>query len=133
MILIMNMVSCANLGDVIISQPDKYTRVYEAKEKVVLRAIARVLNEKKMGRNVTIDEKNHRVDSDFVESNGWRTKTKADLKQLNWKECEVVLAVITEKRTANGWEMRRLLEKEQYYNLFDVIDLKIYEEMSRID
>jgi hypothetical protein len=41
--------------------------------------------------------------------------------------------VITEKKTDNGWEMRRLLEKEQYASLFDTIELKIYEEMSKIE
>lgn len=132
--LITVITSCGpHFGGVVISQPDQYTRVYEAKERVVLRTIARVLNEKKMGRNVTIDEKNHLVASDYVESDGWRTKTNAAVKQLNWKECEVVLAVITEKRTAEGWEMRRLLEKEQYDNLFSLIDLRIYEEMSRVE
>ncbi len=78
---------------------------------MVLRTIARVLHDKKMGRNVTIDEKNHRVDSDYKETDGWRTKTTADVRPFNWKECEVTLAVITPKRTAGGWEMRRLLER----------------------
>ena len=68
-----------------------------------------------------------------MDSGDWRTKANAEVKQLNWKECEVILAVTTEKKTEMGWEMRRLLEKEQYDNFFNVIDLKIYEEMSRID
>jgi hypothetical protein len=45
----------------------------------------------------------------------------------------VILVVTTEKKTDSGWEARRLLEKEQYDSFFSVIDLKIYEEMSRID
>jgi len=53
------------------------------------------------------------------------------VKRLNWKECEVTLAVTTEKKTNTGWEMRRLLEKDQYDRFFSVIDLKIYEEMSK--
>lgn len=133
-ILLIGVISCANhFGSVVIAQPDKHTRIYEAKERVVLKAIAGVLKEKNIGRNVTIDQKNHRVDSDYVESEGWRTKTSADLKQLNWKECEVILAVTTEKKTEGGWEIRRVLEKEQYDNFFNVIDLRIYEEMSRVD
>jgi len=67
-----------------------------------------------------------------VVSGDWRTKTSARVRRLNWKECEVTLIVTTEKKTDNGWEMRRLLKKEQYDNFFSVIELKTYEEMSRI-
>ena len=61
----------------VISKPDEHTHIYEAKEKVILKAIARVLKEKNIGSNVIIDEKNHRVDSDYVVSDDWRTKTTA--------------------------------------------------------
>jgi hypothetical protein len=44
----------------------------------------------------------------------------------------VTLVVTTEKKTDKGWEMRRLLRKEQYDNFFSVIELKVYEEMSRV-
>ncbi len=81
---------------------------------------------------MAIDAKNHRVDSDYVVDGDWRTKTSARTKQLNWKECEVRLTVITEKKTDGGWEMRRLLGKSQYENFFSVIELKIYEEMSNV-
>jgi hypothetical protein len=133
LLLIIHLVSCASeFGQTVISKPDDYTHVYEAKEKVILKAVASVLKEKSIGSNVTIDEKNHRIDSDYVVSDDWRTKTTAWVRRLNWKECEVSLAVTTEKKTKTGWEMRRLLEKEQYDNFFSVIDLKIYEEMSKI-
>ena len=62
----------------------------------------------------------------------WRTKSTASVKRLNWKECEVSLIVTTEKETKKGWELRRLLGKEQYDNFFSVIDLRIYEEMAKI-
>jgi hypothetical protein len=55
------------------------------------------------------------------------------VRRINWKECEVVLSVITEKKTEKGWEMRRLLDKEQYEVFFSTIELKIYEEMSKIE
>lgn len=116
----------------VISKPDEYTHIYEAKEKIILKAIASVLKEKNIGSNVIIDEKNNRVDSDFVVSDDWRTKTTASVKRLNWKECEVNLLVTTEKKTKKGWELRRLLGKEQYDSFFSMIDLKIYEEMSKI-
>jgi len=125
---------CASsqFGQVVITKPDEYTQVFEAKEKHILRAIAGVLKEKDIGRNIVIDYKNNRVDSDFVEAGEWRTKTSASVRRLNWKECEVTLVVTTEKKTERGWEMRRLLEKEQYRTFFNTIELKIYEEISRM-
>ncbi len=131
-ILILHLMSCAHdFGSTVISKPDERTHVYEAKEKIVLKAIAAVLQEKSIGDNVSIDFKNNRVNSDYVVSGDWRTKSNARVKRLNWKECEVTLAVTTEKKTNTGWEMRRLLEKDQYDRFFSVIDLKIYEEMSK--
>lgn len=133
LILIIHLISCATeFGMTVISKPDEHTHVYEAKEKIILKAIASVLKEKSIGNNVILDEKNNRVDSDFVVSDNWRTKTTASVKRLNWKECEVSLIVTTEKKTKKGWELRRLLGKEQYDSFFSVIDLKIYEEMSKI-
>lgn len=120
------------IGSKTISEPEEYKHVYEAKEKIVLRAIAGVLEEKKIGKNVFIDFKNHRVDSDYVLSDDWRTKTTAHIRQLNWKECEVTLVVTTEIKTKTGWEMRSLLKKEQYESFFYVIELKIYEEMAKV-
>ncbi len=114
-----------------ISQPDEYKKVYEAKEKTVLRAVAAVIREKEIGSNVVIDYQNRRIESDFVISGDWRTKTTARVRQLNWKECELTLFVTTEKKTKEGWEMLRLLEKEQYEKFFGIIEIKIYEEMSK--
>ncbi len=133
LLLIIHLISCATeFGMTVISKPDEHTHIYEAREKIILKAIASVLKEKSIGNNVIIDEKNNRVDSDFVVSDNWRTKTTASVKRLNWKECEVSLIVTTEKKTKKGWELRRLLGKEQYDSFFSVIDLKVYEEMSKI-
>jgi hypothetical protein len=133
-VIIVNLVSCgAAIGRVVISKPDEYSHLYEANEKIILKAIAGVFKEKNIGANVTIDQKNHRVDSDYVVSGDWRTKASARVQRLNWKECEVILAVTTEKKTETGWEIRRLLQKEQYDSFFSVIDLRIYEEMSKIE
>jgi hypothetical protein len=134
LILIINLISCwGGLGRTVILKPDEYSHIYEAKEKVILRAVASVFKEKNIGTHVTIDEKNRLVSSDYQDSGDWRTKSTARVKRLNWKECEVFLSVTTEKKTAKGWEMRRLLQKEQYDTFFSVIDLKIYEEMSKIE
>ena len=61
-VIIVNLVSCgAVIGRVVISKPDEYSHLYEANEKIILKAIARVFKEKNIGSNVTIDQKNHRV------------------------------------------------------------------------
>jgi hypothetical protein len=121
------------MGGIVILKPDESSHVYEAKETVILKAIAHVFKEKNIGTNIRIDQKNLRVDSDYWESGDWRTKASARVKRLNWKECEVILAVTSEKKTKTGWEMRRLLQKLQYDSFFDVIELKIYEEMSNVE
>ena len=56
----------------------------------------------------------------------------ARVKKIDWKECEVTLSVITEKKIPSGWEMRRLLEKEQYDKYFDAIELQIYKELYKV-
>ncbi|HPK53561.1 MAG TPA: hypothetical protein PK114_03815 [Smithellaceae bacterium] len=86
-----------------------------------------------MGSNVRVDQVNKRVETDYIVQGDWRTRSMAKVSRLSWKESELVLSVITEKKTETGWEMRRLLEAEQYANLFDKIDLLIYEEMSKIE
>lgn len=134
LIIFLNMAGCgAQMGRVVISKPDEYRHTYEAGERVILNAMARVFKDKKMGENVRIDREKNKIDTDYVIEGDWRIKSIAKVNKLNWKEREVVISIITEKKTQTGWEMRRLLDKEQYINLFDKIDLAIYEEMSKIE
>lgn len=131
---IINLISCGpRYGQVVISQPDEYRHTFEAKEKFVLQAIAGVFRDKNMGINVTINKEKRTVETDFITQGDWRTKSRAYVRRLNWKESEVFLSVIAEKKTEKGWEMRRLLNEEQYINLFDIIELRIYEEMAKIE
>ena len=116
---------------VVISKPDEFTHIFEASDTIVIRSIASVYKEKGLG-NATINPEKNQVESDYVIKDEWRSKTIARVKKINWKECEVTLSVITEKKTANGWEMRRLLEKSQYDSLFNAIDLQIYKELYRV-
>ena len=133
-IIFLNIISCApQFGQVVISKPDEFRHNYEAKETIILKSIASVFKEKNVGRNVKINHKNLTVDSDYVIDGDWRTKSNARVRMLNWKECEVILSVTTEKKTKTSWEMRRLLDKEQYEVFFSKIELKIYEEMSNIE
>jgi hypothetical protein len=132
--IITSAVSCMpNFGQIVISKPDEYRHTYEANEKFTLRAIAQVFKDKSMGSNIKIDRENKRVETDYIVQDEWRTKSIATVKKINWKEIEVVISVITEKKTENGWEMRRLLDKDNYITLFNTIELKIYEEMSKIE
>jgi hypothetical protein len=133
-VIIVSLISCGpKIGQVVISRPDEYRHTYEAREKVILNAIARVFNDKSMGSNVRIDSTKQQVETDYIVQGEWRTRSMAKIRKLNWKESEVVLSVITEKKAETGWEMIRLLDKDQYINLFDTIDLMIYEEMSKIE
>ncbi|HDQ04444.1 MAG TPA: hypothetical protein ENN23_07780 [Deltaproteobacteria bacterium] len=126
------LIACGGrVGHVVISEPDEYRVVYEANEEVILRAIAGVFWEKRMGTNVTIRKEDNYVKTDYIVQGDWRTKSLAKVRKLNWKESEVLLSVITEKKTKSGWEMRRLLDKQQYLNLFGTIELRIYEEMAK--
>ena len=51
-VIIVNLVSCgAAIGRVVISKPDEYSHLYEANEKIILKAIAGVFKEKNIGIN----------------------------------------------------------------------------------
>jgi len=123
-------IACTEDGEVI-SKPDEFTRVFEANEDVTLRAIAQVFKEKGLG-NAKIHPRKNQVESDYTIQDDWRTKSTATVKKINWKESEVTLSVISEKKTSTGWEMRRILEKKHYDNFFDAIDLQIYNEMFKV-
>jgi hypothetical protein len=112
----------------VISKPDEFTHTFETNESIALRAIALVYKSKGLG-NPSINHDKNLVESDYVMKGEWRSKTIARVKKINWKECEVTLSVITEKKTVKGWELRRLLGKKQYDSLFDAIDLQIYQEL----
>jgi len=134
LIIFVSLVSCgAEMGQVVISKPDEYRHTYEASERVILNAVARIFKDRKMGSNIRIDREKNEIDSDYVIEGDWRIKSSVKINKLNWKEREVIIAITTEKKTRTGWEMRRLLDKDQYINLFDKIDLAIYEEMSKVE
>jgi hypothetical protein len=123
--------SCKEDGDPI-DKPDEFTHVYQAKEKHILRAIRQTFKEKDLGR-ATIHEETHQVTSDYVIQGEWRIRGLASVREISRNEREVVLSVITEKKTPTGWEMRRLLGKEQYEQFFYYIETQIYREMAKPD
>ena len=122
--------SCMEGGQVI-SKPDEYTRVYEASEDIIIRALKQVFKDKGFG-SASMNPEKKQLESDYLFQNDWRSKAVARVRKINWKECEVTLSVITEKKTQAGWEMRRLLETEQYDKLFLAIELQIYQEQYKL-
>jgi hypothetical protein len=125
------LVSCMKSGE-LITKPDEHTRVYEVKEKILLRAIAQVFKDKAMGV-ATIKEDKNEVVTEYLIQDDWRSKSIARVKKISWKETEVTLSVITEKKAGDKWELRRLLEKDQYDSILDAIELQSYREMNKID
>jgi membrane-bound lytic murein transglycosylase B len=115
----------------VISKPDEFKHVYEASENKLLQAIAQVFKDKGFGA-AAINQETKQVESDYLIQDDWRTKGIARVKKINWKECEIVLSVITEKKISKGWEMRRLLGKSQYDTFFDAIELQLYQEMYKV-
>lgn len=133
LIAVCNMVlcSCGQDGEPT-DKPDEFTRVYQANEKFILRAIYQIFKDKDLGK-ATINEDAHEVTSDYIVQGEWRIRSLARIREVKRQEREVTLSVITEKKTSTGWEMRRLLGKEQYERFFDAIDTQIYREMSKPD
>jgi len=131
LITVLPLTACTNEGEVI-AKPDEHSRAFETNEKVVLKAVAQVFKDKGFGAS-SVNRDKKEVESTYLVQNGWRSKTIARVKQINWKETEVTLSVITEKQVASGWEMRRLLKKEQYDSIFDAIELQIYQEMYKTE
>jgi hypothetical protein len=113
------------------SKPDEYVRVFEANEDTVIKAIVQVFKDKKFG-NAKIDYEKKQVETDYSIQDDWRSKSRARIKKINWKECEVTLSVITEEKTSSGWASRRLLDKKLYDNFFDAIELQIYNEVYKV-
>lgn len=129
-VICLSMASCREEGQVL-SKPDEYTRVFEANENHILLAIEHIFKEKGFGKAVISPDRSQ-LESDYITENDWRSKSVARIKRISWKECEVTLSVITEKKTATGWELRKTLGKKHYDNFFDAIEIQIYHEMYKI-
>jgi hypothetical protein len=129
--IVLSISACTDEGT-LITKPDEHSRAFEGKEKVLLTAIVQVFKDKGFGVS-TINREKGEVESTYLVQNGWRSKSIARVKKMNWKETEVTLSVITEKKVESGWEMRSLLKKAQYDSIFDAIELQMYQEMYKIE
>ncbi len=123
--------SCQHPPDVI-PEPDKSKSIFEADEKIILKAIARVLMDRGFG-DAKIEMEKSRLETEYSVQDGWRTKVEASVKKLNRKEREVSLSVLTEEKTSSGWKYQKIIQKEQYEKLFYEIELQIYREMSKAE
>ncbi len=115
-----------------IDKPDEYTHVYEADEKYIVRAVSQIFKEKSLGQ-APIHAGENEVTSDWIVQGEWRTRGIARIRRIDWREREVKLSILTEKKTPSGWQLRRLLGKEQYEKIFNAVDSQIYREMYKTE
>ena len=121
-------IACRHSPDVIL-EPDKSIQVFEANEKIILKAISRVLKNRGFGE-AKIEAGENRLETDYVVQEDWRTKAIASVKKVSRKESEVTLSVITEEKSSSGWQPKKVMGKPQYEKIFGEIELQIYREMS---
>ncbi len=111
-------------------EPEKAIQVFDADEKVVLRAITRVLKDRGLGDS-KVEADTGRLETDYMVQGDWRTRVVANTKKISRNETEVALAVITEKKSSSGWQPKQLMGREQYDKLFQEIEMQIYREWYR--
>jgi len=118
--------SCGHFPD---TQPEleKSSRIFDGDEKVILRAIARVLRDQGFG-NSRVEADKGRLETDYVVEGSWRTKVVATIEKIGPKKKEVTLSVLTEKKSSSQWKPKKVMKKEQYDKLFGEIEMQIYRE-----
>jgi len=97
---------------------DKSTQVFDASEKIIVRAIKQVSKERGFGPTKVekVGEDESRLETEYVIEGDLRTKLEATIKKISRKEQEVTLIVTTEQKDSGptGWKAKKLLSKEQY-------------------
>jgi hypothetical protein len=121
--------ACEHMPDALPKQ-EEAVRIFDADEKVVLKAIARVLKERGFGDSKVAADQS-RLETDYVVQEDWRTRVVATVKEISRKETEVTLSVMTEKKSSSGWTPKKIMGKEQYDKIFDEIEMQIYREWYR--
>jgi len=114
---------------------DKSTQIFEASEKIILRAITQVLKDRGFGqaKEENVGEDQRRLETEYVPQGDWRTKVEATVKKINPKEREVTLLVITEQKDSQSadWKPKKMMGKSQYEKLFNEIEMQIYREWGK--
>ena len=124
--LCLSWASCAHTPESL-PAPETNSQVFEADEKIILKAITRIFKDRGFGEPKVELDKN-RLETDYVVQGEWRTKAIATVKKISRKEREVTLSVITEQKSSSGWQSKKLLGKEQYEKIFSEIEMQIYRE-----
>jgi len=127
--LCVSLLSCRHAPDTL-PESEGATQVFDANEKIALRAIARVLKDRGLGEP-RVEADKGRLETDYVVQGNWRTKVVATVKKISRKESEVTLCVLTEEKSFSQWQPRKLMRKEQYEKLFGEIEMQIYREWSK--
>jgi hypothetical protein len=113
---------------------NKSTQVFDASEKIVIRAITQVLKDRGFGqaKEEKVGEDQNRLKTEYVPQGDWRTKVEATIKKISAKESEVTLSVITEQKGSKSeWKPAKLMGKDQYEKFFSEIELQIYREWAK--
>jgi hypothetical protein len=124
--LCITMAACKHMPDVL-PKSEEAIQTFDADEKVVLKAIARVLKDRGFGDSKVAADRGG-LETDYVVQEDWRTRVVATVKKISRAETEVTLSVMTEKKSSSGWEPKQLMGKEQYDKIFREIEMQIYRE-----
>jgi hypothetical protein len=121
--------------DPISPEVEKSTQVFDASEKIIVRAITQVLKDRGFGqaKEEGVGEDQRRLETEYVPQGEWRTKVEATVKKINPKEREVTLSVITEQKDSKSsdWKPKKIMGKDQYEKLFNEIEMQIYREWGK--
>ena len=119
--------TCSYLHDPL-PESQKVSQVFDADEKIIVKAITRVLKDHSFG-TPRVEADNSRLETDYVVEGDWRTKVVVTLEKISPKKREVTLSVVTEKKSSSQWQPQKLMGKEQYDKLFGEIEMQIYREL----
>jgi hypothetical protein len=106
----------------------KASQIFAADEKIIVKAITRVLKDRGFG-NPRMEADKSRLETDYVVEGNWRTKMVVTIEKIGPKKKEVTLSVVTEKKSSSRWQPKKLMRKEQYDRLFGEIEMQIYREL----
>jgi hypothetical protein len=119
--------------DALSPEVDKSSHVFDATEKIVVRAITQVLKDRGFGqaKEEKVGEDQRRLETEYVPQGDWRTKVEAMVKKISPKEQEVILSVITEQKESSNWKPKKIMGKDQYEKIFNEIEMQIYREWAK--
>ena len=119
--------ACGHFPDAL-PESDRASQIFDADEKIILKAITRVLKDRGFG-NPRVEVDKSRLETDYVVEGNWRTKVVATVEKISPKKREVTLSVVTEKKSSSQWQPKKIMSKEQYDKLFGEIEMQIYREL----